>query len=135
MCSAISPTSEVTHPSSATVLCVDDSENMLIICRAILEACGYQVVTVCDGRAALEALKHHAIDVAVIDNRMPGMTGGDLAREIKRAYKHLPVLMFSDSGEEPASPAIDFFLNKKYGPRALSDAVGSLLAKAARPSH
>jgi CheY-like chemotaxis protein len=113
---------------------VDDSEKMLIICRAILEAGGYQVFTACDGKAGLEALKQHAIDIVVIDNRMPGMTGAELAREIKREHKNLPVLMFSDSGAEPASASIDFFLNKKSGPLALCDAVVSLLAKAAASS-
>jgi two-component system alkaline phosphatase synthesis response regulator PhoP len=111
---------------------VDDSENMLIICRAMLEASGYEVFTARDGKAGLELLRRHSIDVAVIDNQMPGMTGTELAREIKRERKNLPVLMFSDSGPEPASTAIDFYLNKKSGPRALSDAVAALLAKTAR---
>jgi CheY-like chemotaxis protein len=132
MCCALSPTSEISRPAGASVLCVDDSENMLIICRAMLEASGYEVFTASNGKAGLEVLKQHSIDVAVIDNQMPGMTGAELAREIKRERNDLPVLMFSDSGAEPASTAIDLFLNKKSGPRALSDAVASLLAKAAR---
>ena len=131
MCCALSPTSEITRPAGPAVLCVDDSENMLIICRTMLEASGYEVFTARDGKAGLELLRQHSIDVAVIDNQMPGMTGTELAREIKRERKSVPVLMFSDSGPEPASTAIDFYLNKKSGPRALSDAVASLLAKAA----
>ena len=132
MCCALSPTSEISRPAGAAVLCVDDSENMLIICRAILEASGYEVFTARDGRAGLELLRQHSIDVAVIDNQMPGMTGAELAREIKLEHQNLPVLMFSDSDPEPASTAIDFYLNKKCGPRALSDAVAALLAKAPR---
>ena len=131
MCCALSPTSEITRPAGAAILCVDDSENMLIICRAMLEASGYQVFTASDAAAGLALLKHYAIDVAVIDNQMPGMTGAELAREIKHKHQNLPVLMFSDSDPEPASTAIDFYLNKKCGPRALSDAVAALLAKAA----
>jgi CheY-like chemotaxis protein len=132
MCCALLPTTKISRRAGAAILCVDDSEKMLIICRAILEAGGYQVFTAHDAKAGLEALKHYAIDIAVIDNQMPGMTGAELAREIKREHKNLPVLMFSDSGPEPAAAAIDFFLNKKSGPRALSDAVASLLAKTAR---
>jgi CheY-like chemotaxis protein len=132
MCSAVSPGSSADRsPRNAAVLCVDDSENMLVICRAILEASGYRVFTASDGEMGLDTLQHHAIDIAIVDNRMPGMTGPELAQEIKRIY-HLPVLLFSDSGPVPApSGSIDVFVNKKEGPRALCEAVGLLLARTA----
>ncbi len=110
------------------VLCVDDSQNMLLICRSILEASGYEVVTASDGKAGLEALEQHPIDVVVLDNSMPGMTGTELAHEIRQSHKGLPILMFSDSFSEPSLDSVDLFLNKKHGPRALRDAVVSLLA-------
>jgi CheY-like chemotaxis protein len=110
------------------VLCVDDSQNMLLICRTILEASGYEVVTASSGKAGLAALEQHPIDVVVLDNRMPGMTGTELAHEIKQSYKDLPIVMFSDSYSEPSLGSVDLFLNKKQGPRALRDAVVSLLA-------
>src|SRR5215467_10558881 len=134
MCASVSPGSGTDRaPRNAAVLCVDDSDNMLLICRAILEANGYRVFTASNGAAGLDALQKHAIDIAVIDNRMPGMTGPELAQEIKRTY-HLPVLLFSDSGPLPVlSASIDLFLNKKDGPRALCHAVGLLLAKTASP--
>jgi CheY-like chemotaxis protein len=131
MCSALSaPTSDAGRaPDKAAILCVDDSHKMLLICRTILEAAGYQVFTASNGKAALEAMEQHAIDALVIDNRMPGMTGIELAQKIKYAYKNVPILMFSDSGAEPRSlDSIDLFLNKKSGPRALRDALASLLA-------
>ena len=134
MCSSVSPSANTERtPGHAAVLCVDDSENMLLICRAILEASGYRVFTASNGLAGLDALKHHAIDIVVMDNRMPGMTGLEVAQEIKRTY-HLPVLLFSDSGPTTVpSESIDLFLNKKDGPRALCHAVGLLLARTASP--
>jgi DNA-binding response OmpR family regulator len=110
------------------VLCVDDSPEMLLICRTILEADGLDVSTARDGQAALQILEHNSIDAAVIDNRMPGMNGIQLAGEIKRFRKNLPILMFSDSGPIPSlTSGIDAFLNKRSGPRAMRDAVRSLL--------
>lgn len=131
MCSAVSPTSDTgPSPSSTTILCVDDSENMLTICRTILEATGYRVLTAIDGKTGLQILKEQPIDLVVVDDRMPGMTGTELAQEIKRIHKDLPVLMFSDSGDQPRrSAVVDLFINKKSGPRALCDAVGSLLSR------
>jgi CheY-like chemotaxis protein len=131
MCSALSaPTSDAGRaPHKAAILCVDDSPKMLLICRTILEASGYHVFTASDGKAGLKMLEQHSIDAVVIDNRMPGMTGTELAQEIKQAYKNVLILMFSDSGAEPTPLGlIDLFLNKKSGPRALRDAVASLLA-------
>jgi CheY-like chemotaxis protein len=131
MCSALSapPSDADRAPHKAAILCVDDSQKMLLICRTILEASGYQVFTASDGKTGLKTLEQHSIDAIVIDNRMPGMSGTELAQEIKQAYKNLPILMFSDSGAEPTSlGSIDLFLNKKSGPRALRDAVASLLA-------
>ncbi len=134
MCSVpISDRDRASH--KAAILCVDDSQNILLICRTILEASGYDVFTASNGKEGLETLRQHAIDAAVIDNRMPGMTGTELAQEIKQAYKNLPILMFSDSATEPTPlESIDLFLNKKSGPSAMRDAIGSLLEKYGRRS-
>jgi len=131
MCSAVSATSEAERaPRHGTILCVDDSETMLIICQTMLEANGYKVHTATGGKEGLQALNDNPIDLVIVDNRMPEMTGAELANEIKRVYKNLPVLMFSDSSDAPtSSDSIDLFLNKKSGPRALCDAVGSLLSR------
>jgi CheY-like chemotaxis protein len=101
---------------------------MLVICQTILEASGYKVHTARNGEAALEVLGMHAIDLVIVDDRMPGMSGAELAKEIKQFRKNLPVLMFSDSNDKPIS-SVDVFMNKMKGPRALCNAVGSLLAE------
>jgi CheY-like chemotaxis protein len=131
MCSAVSPTSETERAARrAAILCVDDSQTMLTICQTMLEANGYKVHTASDGKAGLQILERHPIDLIVVDNRMPGMTGAELAKEIKRIYRDLPVLMFSDSGDEPTtSKSVDLLINKMSGPRALCDAVGTLLSR------
>ena len=131
MCCAVSPTSEPerTPRFPATILCVDDSQSMLVICQTILEASGYKVHTARNGEAALEVLGMHAIDLVIVDDRMPGMSGAELAKEIKQFRKNLPVLMFSDSNDKPiSSESVDVFMNKMSGPRALCNAVGSLLS-------
>ena len=110
-----------------SILCVDDSEDILLICRTVLESGGYQVLTAANGPEALRLLQTHPVDAAVIDSVMPGMCGADLAREIKRAT-NVPVIMFSSS-ERPAesSPDVDSYLSKGQGPIALRKLVGVLL--------
>jgi len=110
-----------------SVLCVDDSEDILLICRTVLESGGYQVLTAANGPEALRLLHEHSVDAAVIDSVMPGMCGADLAREIKRVA-NVPVIMFSSS-ERPLELVefVDSYLSKGQGPIALRKLVGVLL--------
>ena len=113
------------------ILCVDDSQNMLSLCKAVLELNGYHVLTEPNGYRALQTLERQNIDGAIIDNEMPGMNGIQLAKAIKRSHPKLPVLMFS--GSSPADlRGIDCFVHKTDGPRVLVNALHSLGLQAAR---
>jgi len=129
MC-AISPTSGPNPvPGPRSILCVDDSQEILLICRTVLESDGYQVFTAASAPAALELLQTHPIHAVVLDNVMPGMSGIALAKEIKRT-SDVPVILFS-SLERPdeAVPFIDSYLSKGQGPIALRKLIRVLLQK------
>ena len=128
---AISPTSGTNiDPRHPCILCVDDSEEILLICQTVLEADGYHVITAGSGQAALELLNTHPIDAVVIDNVMPGMSGIALAQEIKRVASDVPVVLYS-SLERPDEivPFIDSYLSKGQGPLALRKLLRVLLHK------
>jgi CheY-like chemotaxis protein len=113
-----------------TVLCVDDSEDILLICRTVLESGGYQVLTAVTGAEGLQLLKEHSVDAAIIDSVMPGMCGADLAREIKRVAANIPVIMFSSlERSHDAAEFVDSYLSKGQGPIALRKLVGVLLQR------
>jgi len=117
-------------PALASVLCVDDSEDILLICRTILEAGGYQVFTASGGAEALEVLRRHPMDAVVLDNMMPGMTGFELARAIRRTDDAIRVIMFSSTGHPDESfPFVDSYVSKGQGPIALRKTLGQLLHK------
>lgn len=130
MC-AIAPTS-VTKPGPGhpCILCVDDSQEILLICQTVLEADGYQVITAGSGAAALELLGMYSFDAVVVDNVMPGMSGIALAREIKRLSPDVPVVLYS-SLERPDEvvPFINSYLSKGQGPLALRKLIRVLLHK------
>ena len=130
MC-ATSPTSVIERqPGHPCILCVDDSQEILLICQTVLEADGYQVFTAGSAAAALELMQSHAFSAIVIDNVMPGMSGIALAQEIKRVSSDLPVVLFS-SLERPEEivPFIDSYLSKGQGPLALRKMIRVLLHK------
>lgn len=130
MC-AISTTSGTnTGPALRSILCVDDSNEILLICQTVLEADGYQVFTAGSAAAALHLLRTHLVDAVVLDNVMPGMSGIALAHEIKRVSPDVPVILYS-SLERPdeAIPVIDSYLSKGQGPLALRNLIRVLVHK------
>jgi len=116
----------------ATILCVDDSKDILFLHKTSLEKDGYRVLTASSGHEGLSRLRQNSIDAAVIDNDMPGMSGLYLASEIKRACHKTPVVMFSASAPPDSMAAIDLFLSKKLGHRVLIEGLRLLLAKSGR---
>jgi CheY-like chemotaxis protein len=80
--------------SSATLLVVDDQEEVRDVAVAHVETLGYRVVSAPSGRAALEVLEQRAdIDLLFTDFAMPGMSGLELARAIEQARPELPVIL------------------------------------------
>ena len=128
MCATFPTSATNTAQHSPSILCVDDSDEMLLICRTVLEAAGYQVFTASGGGGALEFLQSHPVNAVVLDYVMPGMSGPELAIRIKRMSADVLVVMFSGSlrGDE-TFPFVDSCLPKGKGPLALRKLLGLLL--------
>ena len=79
------------------VLYVDDDEVILLMVQGLLQRHGLDVAAFRDPRDALAAVKERPdrFDVVVTDHDMPGMSGLDIAREIKRIRADLPILLSS----------------------------------------
>lgn len=130
MCAISSPNGTQTVPAPRNILCVDDSQEILLICQTVLEADGYQVLTAPSAEAALRLLQTHSIDAVVLDNVMPGMSGIVLAKEIKRVSSDMPVILFSSLDRpDEAVPFIDSYLSKGQGPLALRKLIRVLLQR------
>ena len=80
------------------VLVADDEPNLRRVLSAQLERDGYDVHTVEDGAAVLEALDEHHIDVLITDLRMPKLSGMEVLKEVSSRYRHLPVIMITAHG-------------------------------------
>ncbi len=64
------------------LLVVDDEEDFLELVEEILRGTGHEVATARDAHEAARLVSQHAFRVAVIDYRLPGKNGADLAQEI-----------------------------------------------------
>ena len=67
-----------------TLLLVDDEENILSSLRRLLRRDGYTILTASGGKAGLELMATHPVDVIVSDQRMPGMTGVEFLQKAKQ---------------------------------------------------
>ena len=97
-----------------TLLCVDDNQSSLKICKIILENSGYKVLTASSGREGLEVFASNAIDAVILDYQMPEMNGELVAAEMKRTNPEIPILMLSGwvSLPESALRLVDEFVAK-----------------------
>ncbi len=83
-------------PRAATVLLVDDEDIVRSGTAELLKDLGYAVVEANSGSHALDRVRAGLLpDVVVTDHMMPGMTGADLAVELRRIHAGLPVLLVS----------------------------------------
>src|SRR5271165_1041483 len=104
------------HPevSSAVVLCIDDSPDMLECERAFLESFGYTVLTAPSGGKGLELASIFPIDVVIVDYFMPTMNGQQVATELRRLRPQAPIIMLSGAKDIPeqALKSADAFITK-----------------------
>ena len=113
------------------ILCVDDEENQLAVRKLVLESKGYEVLTSASGQQALGLLAQHQVDLVLSDHLMPGLTGAELARQIKAQKPELPVILISAVNEIPADAAYaDLFMSKLDGPIVMCENIASMLARA-----
>ena len=118
---------EAAPKSTPTILCIDPSPSMLLICQALLEAKGYIVLTACNVRAGLELLKQNQVDAVVMDDEFDGMSAIRLAREVRSTRKDTPIVVFSSSSyPETDYSEIGLFLEKAQGPKALLNAIDKI---------
>lgn len=80
-----------------TILIVDDEPAFLEILRMILHRSGYNLLTASDGAQALELIQAHNPDLALIDDMLPGISGGEVCQAVKNdaALCHIPVILYS----------------------------------------
>jgi PAS domain S-box-containing protein len=82
------------------LLLVDDEELVRAGTAALLEELGYEVVQAGSAAAALELVRGGVAPALVItDHMMPGMTGAQLARALRRSIPGVPVLMVTGYAE------------------------------------
>ena len=86
--------------NQGVILWADDEIDLLKPHILFLRAKGYEVVTVSNGRDALDAVATRPFDLVILDENMPGISGLETLTQIKIASPNVPVIMITKSEEE-----------------------------------
>jgi CheY-like chemotaxis protein len=87
----------------ATVLLIDDNAIQAATRQTILKRAGYFVIPVLNPQRALEQFRENdfpaEVDMVITDHVMPGMTGAEFVRELRKLKPELPILVISGMEE------------------------------------
>ena len=84
----------------AKILWVDDEIESLQSQKLFLENKGYEVTTLTNGYDALDYVKDNIVDVVLLDETMPGITGLETLAKIKELHQQLPVVLITKNETE-----------------------------------
>lgn len=123
----------------ARVLIVDDEANVRMMIRLALQHAGHDVAVAADGQEGLEKFGDGSEwDLVLLDQRMPGMEGLDVLREMLARSPDARIVMITAFGtidlavEAMESGATDF-LRKPFTAELLRGAVSAVLARKEPP--
>lgn len=129
------------EPVRPTVFVADDDEAVLDSLRLLLESSGLTVACFASGEALLTALGEGGAaptpDCAVVDVRLPGLSGLELQQQLRQSERDLPVILITGHGDiEMAVRAIKAgafdFIEKPFADSRLLDSIAAATAGAAR---
>jgi two-component system phosphate regulon response regulator PhoB len=123
------------------VLAVEDESAIQELLRMILATAGFDVDVVGSAEDALQSIRMTLPDAVLIDWMLPGMTGMQLARQLRDDPRSatLPLIMLTARGDESDRVAgletgADDYITKPFSPRELVARIRAVLRRRA-PQH
>jgi DNA-binding NtrC family response regulator len=96
----------VTSPhNSLRILFVDDEKSLQEFMRSELPRLGHEVMVCPDGKAALKVLEKSMFDAAILDLRMPGMTGIEVLEHLKQVSPDTEAIMMTGHASKETAVA------------------------------
>ena len=118
-----------------SILVVDDEPSYTEALTVSLRREGFDVRAVADGAAAMAEIEARPPDLILLDVMLPGMSGVDVCREIRKSSK-VPVIMVTARGEEidavvGLEVGADDYVTKPYRLRELVARMRAVLRRGA----
>ncbi|ABB39184.1 two component transcriptional regulator, winged helix family [Oleidesulfovibrio alaskensis G20] len=120
------------------LLVVEDDGDILQLLTFTLESAGFEVFSAMDGKTGLELAMREKPDLVVLDLMLPGMSGLDVCKDLKRMpeTQETPVIMLTARGEEVdrivgLELGADDYVVKPFSPRELVLRIKAVLKRGA----
>ena len=117
---------EAATPTRQTILVVDDEPGVRVMVARMLTLSGYAVVSAQSGEEAISIAQEYLapLDLLLTDVRMPGMSGPELAQELRKLRPGLKVMYMSAYARDVLPSGVQDsevpFLNKPFTMRMLA---------------
>jgi two-component system response regulator MprA len=120
------------------ILVAEDENRMAHILRRGLEEQGYAVSIASDGPSALATAKSEHFDMILLDVMLPGLSGVEVARRLRQAQRHTPILMLTARDSVPEivrglDAGADDYMTKPFSFAVLLARIRALERRAAEP--
>ncbi len=117
----------------ATILIVDDEENIRNLVEKYLTSEGYTVHSADNGAQGLAAVRRYRPDLVILDIMMPGMDGLEVLQQIRRECDVYVLMLTSRSDETDKviglTVGADDYVSKPFSPRELVARVKTILRR------
>ncbi|MFL5612407.1 MAG: two-component system response regulator [Gemmatimonadaceae bacterium] len=126
------PSEDNSAPERPTILVLDDEPAIVSLLARILERGGFRVIVAADGKGALAALaaRDRAVDLMVVDVKLPDMSGREFVHHAAARFGARPVLYVSGVDQRGRTDALHkrtVFLAKPFESTDVLERVRSLL--------
>ena len=123
---------------AVNILLVEDEPAIRQMVAMALRKAGYEVALTGDALEAQSHIAGHLPDLILLDWMLPGMSGVDYARQLKKneLTREIPIIMLTARGEESDKirgfdSGADDYVTKPFSPRELVARINAVLRRAA----
>jgi len=107
------------RPDKVRILVIEDEEEVRELLKDVLADSGHEVETASSSGQGVELFKEKAFDLVFTDLGMPGMSGWQVAEEVKKLNKHTPIILMTGwdvqlMDNEMRDRGVDFIVNKPF---------------------
>lgn len=125
--------------TNLNILIVEDEDAIREMLVMVLEQAGFNMIAAASAEAALQALAENRVDLLVLDWMLPGMSGVELARRLKRepGYKDLSIILLTARGEEEdkirgLELGADDYVTKPFSPKELIARIKAVMRRSGK---